>query len=149
MFLRHFHPHRLKIAQLILPISKIPAKCIGKYNVHKSKVIKITKMSMLVAQLCLTLRPHGPKPTRLFRKWASPGKNTGVGCHFLLQGIFPTRGSNPGLLHCKQILYQLSYEGRPYKDMSVTIIKICFYLILSWHYQLGRHKHNFTRDENC
>ena len=41
----------------------------------------------------------------------SPGKNTGVGCHALLQGIFPTQGSNPGLLHCGQILYQLSCEG--------------------------------------
>ena len=43
--------------------------------------------------------------------WGFPGKNTGVGCHFLLQGIFPTQGSNPGLLHCRQILYRLSYEG--------------------------------------
>ena len=37
--------------------------------------------------------------------WDSPGKNTGMGSHFLLQGIFPTQGSNPGLLHCRQILY--------------------------------------------
>ena len=35
----------------------------------------------------------------------SPGKNTGVGCHALLQGIFPTQGSNPGLPYCRQILY--------------------------------------------
>ena len=41
------------------------------------------------------------------------GKNTGVGCHFLLQGIFLTQGSNPGLLHCRQILYHLSHQGRP------------------------------------
>ena len=40
----------------------------------------------------------------------SPGKNTGVGCHFLLQGIFLTQGSNPGLLHCSQTLYQLSHK---------------------------------------
>ena len=39
----------------------------------------------------------------------SPGNNTGVGCHFLLQGIFPTQGSNPGLLHCRQTLYPLSH----------------------------------------
>ena len=38
-----------------------------------------------------------------------PGKNTGVGCHFLLQGIFLTQGLNPGLLHCRKILYHLSY----------------------------------------
>ena len=41
----------------------------------------------------------------------SPGKNTGVGCHALLQGIFPTQGSNPGLLDCRQILYHLSHQG--------------------------------------
>ena len=37
----------------------------------------------------------------------------GVGCHFLLQGIFLTQESNPGLLHCRQILYQLSHQGSP------------------------------------
>ena len=40
----------------------------------------------------------------------SPGKNTGVGCHALLQGIFPTQGSKPGILHCRQILYHLSHQ---------------------------------------
>ena len=40
----------------------------------------------------------------------SPGKNTGVNCHALLQGIFPTQGSNPGFPHCRQILYQLSHQ---------------------------------------
>ena len=43
----------------------------------------------------------------------SPGKNTGVDCHILLQGIFPTQGSNPGLPHCRRILYQLSHKGIP------------------------------------
>ena len=43
--------------------------------------------------------------------WDFPGKNTGVGCHFLLQGIFLTQGSNLGLLHCRQTLYRLSYQG--------------------------------------
>ena len=41
----------------------------------------------------------------------SPGKNTGVGCHALLQGIFPTQKSNPGLPYCRQILYYLSHRG--------------------------------------
>ena len=40
----------------------------------------------------------------------SPGKNTGVGCHALLQGLFPTQGSNPGLPHCRWILYHLSHQ---------------------------------------
>ena len=46
-----------------------------------------------------TLRPHGLQRVRLLCPWDFPGKNTGVSCHSLLQGIFPTQGSNPGLLH--------------------------------------------------
>ena len=51
------------------------------------------------------------QPVRLHRPWNSPGKNTGGGCHFLLQGIFPTQGLNLGLLHYRQILYCLSHQG--------------------------------------
>ena len=43
--------------------------------------------------------------------WDSLSKNTGVGCHFLLQEIFPTQGSNSGLPHCRQTLYHLSHQG--------------------------------------
>ena len=57
-----------------------------------------------------SLRPRGLQSTRFLCPWDFPGKDTGVGCHFLLQGIFPTQGSNPGLLHCREILYQLSYK---------------------------------------
>ena len=49
-----------------------------------------------------SLRPHGLLPTRLLRPWNFPDKSTGVGCHFLLQGIFPIQGSNPGLPHSRQ-----------------------------------------------
>ena len=49
----------------------------------------------------------------------SPGKNTEVGCHFLLQGIFPTQGLNPGLPHCRQMLYCLSHQGSPKILVSV------------------------------
>ena len=65
-----------------------------------------------VAQSCLTLcNPWTIACTRLLPQWDSLGKNTGVGCHFLLQGIFPTQGSNPGLAHCRQTLYCLSHQG--------------------------------------
>ena len=47
-----------------------------------------------------SLRTHGLKPARLLYPWNSPGKNTGVGCHFFIQEIFPTRGLNLSLLHC-------------------------------------------------
>ena len=53
------------------------------------------------------------RPFRLYSPWNSPAQNTGVGSHSLLQGIFPTQGLNPGLLHCRQILYQLSHQGNP------------------------------------
>ena len=50
-------------------------------------------------------QPYGLQPANLLCPWHSPGKNTGVGCRFLLQGIFPTQGLNWGLLHCRQIFY--------------------------------------------
>ena len=58
-----------------------------------------------------SLWPHGLQSTRFLRPWDFPDKSTGVGCHFLLQGIFPTQGSNPGLLNCRQMLYHLSHQG--------------------------------------
>ena len=64
------------------------------------------KLKVKVAQSCLTLRLHG-----LYSPWNSPGQNTGVGS--LLKGIFPTQESNPGIPHCRQILYQLSHKGSP------------------------------------
>ena len=63
-----------------------------------------------------SLRPHGLSPARLPCLWDSPGKNTGVGYYSLLQGIFLTQGSNPGLLkllHCRQILYHLATKEAP------------------------------------
>ena len=50
-------------------------------------------------------------PTRLLCPWKFPGKNTGVGCHFLLQGIFSSQGSNPHLLHCQVGSLPLSHQG--------------------------------------
>ena len=61
----------------------------------------------LVSQSCPTLcDPMDCSPPGSSVHGDSPGKNTGVGCHALFRGIFPTQGSNPGLLHCRQILYQ-------------------------------------------
>ena len=53
------------------------------------------------------------QPQGLYSPWNSPGQNTGMGSLSLLQGILPTQGLNPGLLHCRQILYQLSQQGSP------------------------------------
>ena len=55
-----------------------------------------------------SLQPHG-----LYSPWNSPGQNTGVSSCFLLQGIFPNQGLNPGLKHCRQIRYHLSHQESP------------------------------------
>ena len=71
-------------------------------------------MLCLVAQSCLTLcDPMDGSPPGSSVHADSPGKNTGVGCYAHLQGIFPTQGSNPSLLHCRQIPYRLNHQGSP------------------------------------
>ena len=59
-----------------------------------------------------SLWPHGAC-TKLLHPWGFQGKSTGVGCHFLLLGIFPTQGLNPGLSNCRQTIYHLSHQGSP------------------------------------
>ena len=67
----------------------------------------------LVAQLCLSLLdPMDCRPPASSVHGDSPGKNTGVGFHSLLQGIFLTHRSNLGLWHCRQIIYHLSHQGK-------------------------------------
>ena len=68
----------------------------------------------LVAQSCPTVcnpMDCSPPGSSVYRD--SPGKNIGESCHALLQGIFPTQGSNLGLPHCRRILYCLSHQGSP------------------------------------
>ena len=72
-----------------------------------------------VTQSCkLFVTPHG-----LYSPWNSPGHNTGVSSLSLLQGIFPTQGSNPGLLHWRQILHCLSHQGSPTSHLVICQIQ--------------------------
>ena len=84
--------------------------------IYKFQLLYFNMCVMCVSRSVVpdSLRPHGVQPTKLLSPWDFPGKDTGVGHHFFLQGIFPTQGSNPGLLHCRQILYQLRYKVSPY-----------------------------------
>ena len=71
--------------------------------------VKIISESESCSAMSNCLLPHG-----VYSPWNSPGQNTGMGTsRSLLQGIFPTQGSNPGLPHCRWILYQLSQKGSP------------------------------------
>ena len=106
---------------------------------------------VLVAQLCLTLcDPMDCSPPGSLSPWNSPGWNTGVGCHSFLQGIFPTQGSNPGLLHCGQILYHLSHWGSPLNYISAINFQwrcfiaqnticdsTCTSLLISWYWLIS------------
>ena len=60
-----------------------------------------------------SLQHYGLQPSRLLCSWDSPDKYTGVGCHFLLWGIFPAQGLKVGLLHCWRILYPMNHQGCP------------------------------------
>ena len=84
-----------------------------KKKVSQQRETKVCDCLGFVCVLVLadSLQPHGLQPTRLLCPWGFPGKDTGVVCCFLLQGIFPTQGLNLGLLNCKQILYWLGYQG--------------------------------------
>ena len=78
------------------------SQCMWKCRLPKSESSSSESHSVMSD----SLQPHG-----LYSPWNSPGQNTGEGSLSLLQGIFPTQGSNPGLPHCRQILYQLSHKG--------------------------------------
>ena len=84
--------------------------------------VQLSTGCVLVAELVLTLcylMDHSLCP------WNSSVKNTAVGCQSLLQGIFPTQGLNPCLLHCRQILYHLSRQGSS-PDSVVTLERLPF-----------------------
>ena len=78
----------------VLVLRCFPCSSVGKESESKS---------------CLVMS-HALRPHRLYSPWHSPGQKTRMGSLFLLQGIFPVQGSNPGLPHCRWILYQLSYQ---------------------------------------
>ena len=72
-----------------------------------------------------SLGPHELQPSRLLCPWDSPGKNTGVGGHFLLQGIFLTQGSNLCLGHCRQTLYPGHLGGSWYRTEVHKLLRAC------------------------
>ena len=88
------------------------------------------------------LWPHGLQPTRLLHPWDFPGKNTGVGCHFHLQGIFLTQGSNSGLLHWQAGCLLLSHLGSPlnYYKPSELFSKVVTWLFCKLKTQFLRKK---------
>ena len=108
-------------ANSVQPRSRAPRRerplwaCRSTCSSHAPSLIPLSGRAVcLVAQLCPTLcNPMDCSLPDSSVHGGSPGKNTGVGCHALCQGIFPTQGSNPSLLHCRRILYPQRHQGSP------------------------------------
>jgi len=71
------------------------------------------------------------QPRRQYSPWNSPGQNTRVGSLSLIQGIFSKQGSNPGLPHCKRIIYQLSHKGSPINIIHEYVVTLDLIFTLS------------------
>ena len=85
---------------MVIDLRKVQGRLWPEIGSCQSSVVEVSGRRSVVSD---SLWPHGP-----YRPWTSPGQNTGVGSLSLLQRIFPIQGSNPGLPHCRQILYQLN-----------------------------------------
>ena len=94
---------------------------------HFTYNVSCCRLLWLVGESCSvvsnSLQPHG-----LYSPWNSPVQNTGVGSHSPLEGIFPTQGSNPGFLHCRWILCQLSHKGSLWTSLSTSHLSLSFLL---------------------
>ena len=106
-----------------------------------------TTLCVSYSVVCDSLQPHGLWPDRLLCPWDSPGKNTGVDCHSFLQRNFPNQGSNSGLLHCRQVLYHLSYREVTYNYSAAyhKFWSILFpFLFISRHFLISSSAHWFS-----
>ena len=96
-----------------------------KHTVTRESGCSIQICYCLVTKWCQMLcDPMACNPTGSFRPWDFPGKNTGMGCHFLLEGIFPTQGSNLRLLHWQAYSLLLSHLGSRIKCYKKSIIGV-------------------------
>ena len=105
----------------------------------QAPTVGLQRSLVKVVQSCPTLGdPMACKAPGFSVHGISPGKNTGVGCLFLLQRVFPTQGSNLGLLWCGRILYCLSHEGRPQLSQVSKLNLSCFRR--GWHFPHCGHR---------
>ena len=94
--------------EVFLQLFLLQVACLGKGNTLSSLLVKSESESVSRSVVSNSLWLHG-----LYSPWNSPDQNTGVDSHSLFLGLFSTQGLNPGLPHCRWILYQLSHKGSP------------------------------------
>ena len=99
--------------------------------------------SLSCVQLFAT--PWAVACTRLLRPWAFLGKSTRVGCHFLLQGIFLTQGSNPGLPHCRQTLHQWNCKGLINHDLFNLLFMLKIWPHIFGVFEMSRRKSTYIK----
>ena len=97
--------------QIKIPVISSADKRWGKVSSSKLFVWNGMELSLQSRQALWDPMDYSPPGSSVHED--SPGKNTGEGCHALLQGIFPTQGSNPGRPHCRQVLDHQSHQGSP------------------------------------
>ena len=107
----------------MLSIFTYISNSLGK-SIIQRKIISACDSQLIVSD---SFQPYGLQPARLLHSWNSPSKNTGVGCHSLLQGIFLARGLNPGLPYCRQILYHMNHQGSPSVPITNSTNSSAFY----------------------
>ena len=112
----HYFKHSASICLLLCPLPLTLAS--------KLKVKSLSRVRLFAA--C------GLQPTKLLHPWDSPGKNTGVGCHFLLQGIFSIQGLNPGLPHCRQMLLTSAPPGKPWSEGTSNLWPSTIKILLAY-----------------
>ena len=91
----------------------------GQTLMHPYACVCVYSVTSVVSD---SLWPYGLQPARLLYPWTSPGKNTGVSCHALLQGIFPTQGLNPCLLHCRKTLFTFEPPAKAIASLFVCVL---------------------------
>ena len=99
-----------------------PSRILESYLGSESTMMRTESESESCSVVSGSLWAHG-----LYSPRNSPAQNTGVGSLSLLQGIFPTQGSNPGLPHCRRILYQLSCQGSMMRTLSLQMENLCLW----------------------
>ena len=125
MIPRFLLPSLFILSSPMSQVWKIAARKEGEENISDYfLLILFYHGEVKVARSSLTLCDPMDFFTTSIHPWHSPGQNTGVGSCSLLQGIFPTQGSNPGLLHCRQIPYQLSHKGSPFYCGRYTVLTL-------------------------
>ena len=132
---------KLQARSLPLPLPRCAVSVAGQSSQPKKQAkhrrsmssVKLAAVAQSLSCVRLSVTPW-TVPARPLCPWDSPGMTTGVGCHVLLQGIFPTQGWNPCLLHCRWILYRWAFIRRPENLAALYNQKWCFcpfYLIWS------------------